>query len=508
MINLSLLKILFKLDYRDREKSSKKKLIGLLSSYVFANSMLSISYFVAFDKYSFAFLTFTMNLFLISFLILNEFQELVFAKGYIDVLKSLPLKENEIFLGKFISVFLYASLVLVAAIIPQTVFFYFIEKNLLVTVSYFFSNYVFVLTAICLILFLFCLVLQKLESKAYSVIYFVQFFFFLYIMYSSNLSARIRGGEKMSIFEFPATNYFPQKYFAFAVDNAVLFSVCLLFSLFVIILFILYAGKNYFALVEISGRIEKKKKSRKLFASFGNAGKFFDRIFLKNPTQKASYNLMKNMFINSRIIKSRFVYLIIIPVLMSVIALMGKADKGLTINLPFKLPFAFNEIPIINPSVLFGILLCFRMMVALTKIGEDENSAVDWLYAALPVTKTKNLLVGVEKFLYAWFIIPSGLIAYSLLLLKLNPLTVAVNFVFLFSALMMINSVFLLFDKKLPFSLSSTNYNSSRRLVEVLYNIILSVILFLVQFFVFQNVIFVSVTIALFFILSFLIYRN
>lgn len=508
MINVSLIRLLFKLDYRDREKSSKKKIIGILSSYIFANSLLSISYFVAFDKYSFAFLTYTMNLFLISFLILNEFQELLFAKGYIEVLKSLPLKENEIFFGKFISIFLYASLVLFAAILPQTVFFYFLSYNIPVTISYFFLNYVFVLTVICLIIFLFCLVLQKYESRAYSVIYIVQFFFFLYIMYSSNLSARIRGGEKMSIFDFPATNYFPQKYFAFAIDNMLLLILCFAISIFLIAFFVYYTGKNYFTLVEISGRIEKKKKRKRFFSSFDGLGKTFQSIFLKNNTQRASYNLMKNLFRNSRIIKSRFIYLIVIPVLMAVIALMGKSDKGLTIDFPFKFPFAFHEIPIINPSVAFGVLLCFRMMLALTKIGEDESSNVGWLYGTLPIAKTKSLLVGVEKFLYVRFIIPSVIVAYAILLYKLGTATVGINALFLFSSLMMINSIFLVFDKKLPFELSSTNYNSSKRLVEVLYNIIISVILFLIQFFVFQNVIFVSVTIALFFILSYLIYRN
>ncbi|MCY7362043.1 MAG: hypothetical protein LH629_08270, partial [Ignavibacteria bacterium] len=65
-----------------------------------------------------------------------------------------------------------------------------------------------------------------------------------------------------------------------------------------------------------------------------------------------------------------------------------------------------------------------------------------------------------------------------------------------------------LFDKTFPFTLESSKFNSASKFLEILIAMILSAVLFLIQIFVFQNIIFALATIFIFIIISYLINRN
>ena len=139
------IKILFdlflKLDYRDKQNSGKKKITGIFISYVFANSALSFNLFNTFDKESFAILSFSTGIFLLSFIILNDYSNLFFSKQHLEFLRTLPLENNEVFVSKFLSAFVFVFFIQVTIILPQSVFYYFYEQNLSKTIIFIVANF-------------------------------------------------------------------------------------------------------------------------------------------------------------------------------------------------------------------------------------------------------------------------------------------------------------------------------------------------------------------------------
>src|ERR1700754_2643832 len=85
------------LDFRDKDKGSKKKILGLLLTYLLTNGILSFNNFNGFNEFSFAALSFSINIFFISFVVLNDFDNLFLAKKYFDGLINLPIKQKSFF---------------------------------------------------------------------------------------------------------------------------------------------------------------------------------------------------------------------------------------------------------------------------------------------------------------------------------------------------------------------------------------------------------------------------
>ena len=80
--------------------------------------------------------------------------------------------------------------------------------------------------------------------------------------------------------------------------------------------------------------------------------------------------------------------------------------------------------------------------------------------------------------------------------------------IFISSGIYLINSIILLFDKTYPFTLESTKFNSASKFFEVFFSMFLGLALFLIQIFVFQNIIFVIIAVMIFISISLLLNRN
>jgi len=63
-------------------------------------------------------------------------------------------------------------------------------------------------------------------------------------------------------------------------------------------------------------------------------------------------------------------------------------------------------------------------------------------------------------------------------------------------------------DKTYPFTLESSKFNSASKLVEILFSMLIGVAVFLIQIFVFQNIIFVIIFIVVFLIISILLNKK
>ena len=117
-----------KLDYRDKDNSGFKKLAGIVIAYLFSNTMLSFSFSLVYDERSFVIMSLTSNLFLLTMIVINDFNNLFLATGSIDILRSLPIKIGQVFSAKFLSAVVYLLIFIIAASVPQIIFFYSISE--------------------------------------------------------------------------------------------------------------------------------------------------------------------------------------------------------------------------------------------------------------------------------------------------------------------------------------------------------------------------------------------
>jgi len=114
----------------------------------------------------------------------------------------------------------------------------------------------------------------------------------------------------------------------------------------------------------------------------------------------------------------------------------------------------------------------------------------------------------VNKFIYFNFLIPVFILVFLILLVRLDVLTVALNMIFIISGIIFINSIAGLFDKNFPFSLENTKHNSTSKFFEVLLTMVMGILVFIIQIFIFKNIYFILGLSAIFIILSALINRK
>ncbi|MFA5404843.1 MAG: hypothetical protein WC358_07915 [Ignavibacteria bacterium] len=484
-----------KLDFRDKENTGKKKFLGILLSYLFANSVLSLNNFLTFNKESFIILSFSTGVFLLVFIILNDFGNLFFSKRHFDVINSLPLCDADIVLSKFVSAFIYLLVYTFIIAIPQVTFFCFYATGVLEIILFFFANLfsLFFITGIILILYT---VSYRMFSKNSNLIlYFLQFVFFFYVIFMSSLASRLTI-EKVDILSLGFVKYFPQFYFAVSINNPVILIFLILSTIFIYVIYFYYLKKNYGKISSLIFSItEIKKKGR--VSGFIRFNEFVSKSFIKDNEERASYLLTLNHFSNSKSLKLKFIPLAFLPLIVSLIALFTDTYTFHSI-LGSK-----DSIAILTPSISFTFIMCIRLLISVTKI-EDENSPdVKWIYSSLPLLKMKRIQNANIKFVYANFAFPVIIILFFLLSLKFQIFPLLLNIIFLLLASNALNSLFLIFDRVYPLSLESNKYNSASKLGEILFIMIIGVAIFVAQIFIFENVIFVIISIILFLAISY-----
>jgi len=493
----NLLSVFLKLDYRDKENSGKKKVFGILLAYLISNTFLSMNYYRTFDELSFVVLSFSTNAFLLSFIVLNDYSTLFFSKSHIDTISSLPVSSSELFLSKFISAAIYIFFFSVAVLIPQVVFFNLYSNEFSLTILYLINNLLFSFFLIGLILLMYTAAIYYLTEKANVILYFLQFTFLGFVMYSSSLASQAVTHGKSSIMSYELVHYLPQNLFASGLYNILNLMICILSSAGIYFLFYILIRKNYREIAQKVYSIRKKTNEKKSFSLIKSINDFVYNNILRNNFEKASYNLTRNQLKNSRNLRLKYIPLAFIPVIICLIGVFADATAFLVFKQPGKsIQYLTSGIVILSPSITFTIIMCSRLLITNTKIAEENSGEVEWIYDSSPIESEKLFKNGTLKFINVNFIIPVILFITFLLFLRIQPLLVILNMLYITSFLFLINSIMIMFDKKYPFTLESSKFNSASKFLEIIYTIILGIIVFIIQIFIFQNVIFVIIAIA------------
>lgn len=503
-----LLNFFLKTDYRDKENKSYKKFIGIIISYLFANSFIGWSNYIRFDEFGFSVLAMSMNVFFITFIALTEYSDLFFSKKQNEIFSSLPVNKSEIFTAKFISSFIYITSFLIILIIPQIVYFYFYTESVSRILLFIAVNFSFTYTVLFLLLILqtFSTIISK--GKSNKIVVFIQFIFIGFILLSSTISS---GGVKDGLTDLRKIEgiaYFPQTHFYNAIDNYIYLLIVLILFLTSGLIFYFYLMRNYEKVSEyLSLEPEKVKKSRNFGKYFSGIQKFINEKFLTNETERAFYGLTKNQFANSKQLKVKNYPFIFLPVLFAVIAVVGNQQGFLYFD-SSKLKSLEGGILILGPSLTMMLIMSSRLLISATKIADENSHGTDWIYKTIPVKESVWIFNGVNKFIYFNFLIPVFIIVFLILLNRLDFITVLLNMTFIISGIIFINSLAGLFDKNYPFTLENTKHNSTSKFFEVILTMVMGILVFIIQIFVFSNIYFILGLSAVFIGISALVNRK
>jgi len=500
-----------KLDYRDKDNSGFKKLAGIVIAYLFSNTMLSFSFSLVYDERSFVIMSLTSNLFLLTMIVINDFNNLFLATGSIDILRSLPIKIGQVFSAKFLSAVVYLLIFIIAASVPQIIFFYSISESTALSVSFFFTNILFCYLSIGSVTLIYCLILIYLKKYSTVFLNLFQFLFFIFVFYSTSKGSRPSSFDsqmfqKQDLLSDGFIKYLPQSFFSGSVYEPLIFLILLAACSVVFLMLYKFISTGYNILLENALSLKRNKSSKFKFPEFKKASELFTRLFPGSNIELASFRLIRDHINNSRYLRLKYIPLLIIPVIVVIIGFFSNSAEYLFFE--SKSGFLRTAFLVISPSVSLTVLLCARMLISNTKILDDSSSDTKWIFDSLPSGNISSYIKGVNSFIYFVMILPMLIFIFLMLLFKADTLTIFLNFIYISSSVYFVISIASLFDKTLPFTLESSKYNSATRFLEVLISMVIGVAVFLIQIFIFQNIIFVITATVLFITVSYLLNRN
>lgn len=491
-----LTRIFLKLDYRDKENSGKRKLTGILIAYFFSNLFISFNNYRNFDETSFVILALTTNVFLLAFVILGDFSNLFFTKTHYELLSSLPVKDSEIFISKFISAFGYISFFSAAIIAPQAIFFFQYGGSIAALFLFLAVCFLFNIFFISILLLFYALAISYLQERSSIFVYIVQFGFVIFVIFSSSFSSKAALEGKRSLLGFEAVGYLPQAYFTRGIYEIPMLLICAAASFILLAVFYYFVSKNYGSLSAKVYSLKKRPKKGKV-RSPGAVYNFIYRHILKNNHERASYNLLKYQLANSRTMRLRYIPMLFFPIIFCLVGVFSNSKFLLVLEPGSKSAFLDTIVPLMSPSITFALIMSVRILISNTKISEEVSPDTLWIYKALPVDSISSVTNGIRKYVFINFIIPVIFVLAALMSIRLDFMTVLLNLAYVTAFMLFINSIMQFFDKTYPFTLENSKFNSTSKFIEILFTILLGIIIFVSQIFVFQNIIFVVASVII-----------
>ncbi len=498
-----LTRLFLKLDYRDKDKGSLTKLIGISFAYLLSSTLISMDYYRSYDLLSFMTLGFTLKLFFIGFAVLGDFPNLLFSKPYSEILEIYPFGKRELVFSKIISTFIYLLYFGILMLIPQSVLVYIEDYNLFLVLKFVLNGLLFDLFILSLFIFLYSNAIYLLAEKTFALLFLFQVSFVAIVMYLS--SGQKVTGVKNSVFDNYFYNFLPQSIFSKAVFDLNFFFIGSGVVFVTALLNYFYLSKYYY---KISSKLlELKPEKQKINFSFPLAVLYekFTAFFLKNDIEKAFFGLMKNMFLKSKTVKLRIIPFIFIPLIIIVIGIINNKPGALLLEKNDSGFFSSFALNILSPGITITYIMCIRLLISGIRISDESLTDIRWIYNTLPIRNNKSSFNGAVKFIYLNFILPLTVLIIIILSFKISLIDLVINFIFIFSAGNLFNLLLRKFDADYPFSVENTKLNSTGRVLEVFLTVFIGLLIFLMQIFIFKNVVYILISLIIIFGASFVI---
>jgi hypothetical protein len=213
--------------------------------------------------------------------------------------------------------------------------------------------------------------------------------------------------------------------------------------------------------------------------------------------QKAAYSLTGKLIFSTKAMRMRYIPMMVMPIVICIIGFFYEGTNYFVIH--------ESTIPILNPSIAIILIMVIRIFISNLKIAEETSGDVEWLYKSLPIASPGEFYSGCIKYIYINFLLPLLLIMIAILAIKVDILTVLLNFIFIFSFMLLYNNILRRTDKEYPFTIDSGKINSMSRLLEILVLMFFAFIVIFVQFFVFEKYIYYFISIIIILLFNFII---
>lgn len=495
--------LFLKLDYRDKNKGSLTKLFGISFAYVVSSTLISLDYFRSYDLLSYMTLGLTLKMFFIGFAVLGDFANLLFSKQFSEILAIYPFGNRELVFSKIASSFIYLLYFGILMLIPQSVFVYISSNDIFLVLKYFLNGLLFDVFILSVFILLYSFTINIIAEKSSVLLFAFQISFVAMIMYSSGRQKV--SGIKNSVYDNPLYNYLPQSVFSKAVFDINYFLAGLLLVLFFFSASYIYLSINYYSIFSKLLDVKPVKLKINIFRNLLSLYGDFASWFLKNNFEKASFNLMKNMFVKSKTVKLRMIPMLFIPIILIAVGIISNKPEGLLIDSNDSGLFSSFAVNILSPGITITYIMSIRLLISNIKIADETISDIKWIYEILPMKNSKSSFDGAVKFIYLNFILPLTALSIFVLSFKISLIDLIINYLFIFSAGNMFNLLLRKFDCDYPFSVENTKLNSTGKVLEVFLTVIIGLIIFGMQIFIFKNVVYILISLIVIFGVSFVI---
>jgi len=495
--------LFLKLDYRDKNKGSLTKLFGISFAYVVSSTLISLDYYRNFDLVSFMTLGLTLKMFFIGFAVLGDFPNLLFSKQFSEILETYPFGNRELVFSKIVSTFIYLLYFGILMLIPQSIFVYISGNDIFIVLKYFLNGILFDIFVLSVFILLYSIAVNLIAGKSSVILIIIQILFVSFIMY---LSGRQKiSGIKNSIFDNSFYNYLPQSVFSKAVFDINFFLTGLVLVIGFTLINYIYLSIYYYSIFSKLLEVKPVKLKINIFRNLLSLYGDFTSWFLKNNFEKAVFDLMKNMFVKSKTVKLRMIPMLFIPVIIIAIGIINNKPEGLLFEFNDSGFFSSFAVNILSPGITITYVMSIRLLISNIRIADETLSDVRWIYETLPMTSGKSSFNGAVKFIYLNFILPLTALSIFVLSFKISLIDLIINYLFIFSAGNMFNLLLRKFDCDYPFSVENTKLNSTGKVLEVFLTVIIGLIIFGMQIFIFKNVVYILISLIIIFGVSFVI---
>lgn len=489
-----LLKLFLKLDFRNSRDSGMGKLAGMVLTYLFINSMISLGNFQRFDLNVFMFSALTVNLFLVGFVVVSDFAELFFSSSYSSALKTLPVSESGIFVSKMVSALAYLSVYPFIVSLPPAVYVYFYNTSIAESLTFLLVSFLFSYFIIGLIFLLnsFVIIRSKTRSKTLAFVLQILFIAFIFSLNKYSSSA----GENLLTLSY--VKFLPQYYLllGFYQHLYLLAFVAVTVGLFAFIYYFL--RNNYFSISYFINSSAAPTERKRLFNLNLD---WLENLFLKNSTEKASFYLVKNHFRNTSVLKLRMVPVLFLPVVAALVTVFSGMGEVVFIS-----DISETAVLILNPAVSMALVISSGILLSNLAVGFEEDSNISSLYASLPISGRNRFKNGVRKFITLYFLLPLFALCGIIVAFKSSSADVFYNFVFVFMFIQLVNTLTARLEKDLPFSKPPSKFGGASKYSRLFISLLSGILLIAAQIFIFRN--FIFFIISIFVILSITVLIN
>ncbi|MCX7877002.1 MAG: hypothetical protein N2510_00005, partial [Ignavibacteria bacterium] len=259
-----------------------------------------------------------------------------------------------------------------------------------------------------------------------------------------------------------------------------------------------YLQENYNIISEnliLSNQVQKKKKGKTGILNL--LSDYFEKFYLRNPSQLASYGLMKAMLRKDKTLRASIFPVMILP---AALALFGLITDQLPD--PFYKGYLQSK-PVFHISILLSVIVVLN--TSLLGVRTSNNPEASWIYGAFPMREIADFISGIRKFFSLNFVLPVTLSVLIITLFSIEFWHAAINFFFILSSAILYNSVFFSFSRQLPFTEENSTINSMKRFASLVNPFIFGIFMVIVQSLVYHNLLITVITIIIMLIATYLI---